>query len=112
MSIRHDRVGQRAVSKADYFFDSPSVAGAAAVQLFNSVTFGLFHPAAVMFAAQHARRKEQYVLSQLLYSICAIGTAKILGALWAASSFPGAATDFYTHRIPPSPLPAFSFSPF
>lgn len=58
----------------------PSVAGAAAAQLFNSVTFGLFHPAAVMFAAQHARRKEQYVLSQLLYSICAIGTAKILAS--------------------------------
>jgi len=58
----------------------PSVAGAAAAQLFNSVTFGLFHPAAVMFAAQHVRRKEQYVLSQLLYSICAIGTAKILAS--------------------------------
>lgn len=58
----------------------PSVAGAAAAQLFNSVTFGLFHPAAVMFAAQHARHKEQYVLSQLLYSICAIGTAKILAS--------------------------------
>ena len=58
----------------------PSVTGAAAAQLFNSVTFGLFHPAAVMFAAQHARRKEQYVLSQLLYSICAIGTAKILAS--------------------------------
>lgn len=58
----------------------PSVAGAAAAQLFNSVTFGLFHPAAVMFAAQHARRKEQYVLRQLLYSICAIGTAKILAS--------------------------------
>ena len=58
----------------------PSVAGAAAAQLFNSVTFGLFHPAAVIFAAQHARRIEQFVLSQLLYSICAIGTAKILAS--------------------------------
>ncbi len=58
----------------------PSIWGAAAAQMCNSITFGLFHPAAVIFAAENARHAEQSVLSQLLYSVGAIGTASVIGS--------------------------------
>ena len=58
----------------------PSVAGAACAQLCNSITFGLFHPAAVMFAAREVRRTEDTVLSQLLYSVGSIGIASVLAS--------------------------------
>ncbi|WP_428771223.1 MFS transporter [Treponema sp. HNW] len=58
----------------------PSVAGAACAQLCNSITFGLFHPAAVMFAAREVRRAEDTVLSQLLYSVGTIGIASVLAS--------------------------------
>ena len=57
----------------------PTVAGAAAAQTLNSFTFGLFHPAAVMFAAEHANKKEHGVLAQVLYSVGVAGLAKVLG---------------------------------
>ena len=58
----------------------PSVVGAACAQLCNSITFGLFHPAAVMFAAREVRRTEDTVLSQLLYSVGSIGIASVLAS--------------------------------
>lgn len=58
----------------------PTVWGAAAAQMCNSITFGLFHPAAVMFAAAQVRRAEDTVLSQLLYSVGTIGIASVLAS--------------------------------
>lgn len=56
----------------------PNFAGAVIGQLFNSITYGLYHPAAVSFAAQHAP-KNKLVVSMTLYSVVSVGLASILG---------------------------------
>lgn len=67
----------------------PNMAGAVLGQLMNSITYGLYHPAAVVFVAQYAP-KGRLVLSQSLYSIFAVGLASLLGnslSGWMIDSF-------------------------
>ncbi len=56
----------------------PNFTGAVIGQLFNSITYGLYHPAAVSFAAQYAP-KNKLVVSMTLYSVVATGLANIAG---------------------------------
>ncbi|MCQ2613817.1 MAG: MFS transporter [Treponemataceae bacterium] len=56
----------------------PNVAGAAIGQLFNSFTYGLFHPAAVFFCTEYAPQNRK-VLSMAFYSIMATGVSSIIG---------------------------------
>ena len=56
----------------------PNFAGAVLGQLFNSITYGLYHPAAVSFAAQYAP-KNKLVVSMTLYSVVSVGLASIIG---------------------------------
>lgn len=67
----------------------PNMAGAVLGQLMNSVTYGLYHPAAVVFVAQYAP-KGRLIMSQSLYSIFAVGVASVLGSSlsgWMIDSF-------------------------
>lgn len=67
----------------------PNMGGAVLGQLMNSFTYGLYHPAAVVFVAQYAPRGK-LVLSQSLYSIFAVGLASVLGnslSGWMIDSF-------------------------
>ncbi len=56
----------------------PNVAGAAVGQMFNSFTYGLFHPAAVFFCTEYAPQNRK-VLSMAFYSIMATGVSSIIG---------------------------------
>ncbi len=56
----------------------PNMAGCVLGQLLNAFTYGLFHPAAVLFASEYAPADKK-VLSMSLYSIFAVGIASILG---------------------------------
>lgn len=56
----------------------PNLTGAVIGQLFNSITYGLYHPAAVSFAAQYAP-KNKLVVSMTLYSVVSVGLASIIG---------------------------------
>lgn len=67
----------------------PNMTGAVLGQLLNSVTYGLYHPAAVVFVAQYAP-KGKLMISMSLYSIFAIGLASVLGNSlggWMIDSF-------------------------
>ncbi len=56
----------------------PNLAGCIIGQLLNAFTYGLFHPACVLFASEYAPEGKK-VLSMSLYSIFAVGLAYILG---------------------------------
>jgi PPP family 3-phenylpropionic acid transporter len=56
----------------------PTFGGAVAGQLFHSVCFGLFHPAAVVFVTQRAPKRLMAV-GLTLYSSVAVGIASVLG---------------------------------
>jgi PPP family 3-phenylpropionic acid transporter len=58
----------------------PTLTGAVIGQLPNSVTCGLFHPAAVSFVAANVPRK-YLAVSMTLYSIAAAGAANVIGSL-------------------------------
>lgn len=67
----------------------PNMTGAVLGQLLNSVTYGLYHPAAVVFVAQYAP-KGKLMISMSLYSIFALGLASVLGNSlggWMIDSF-------------------------
>lgn len=56
----------------------PSMFGAVLGQSLNSITYGLFHPAAVIFATENAP-KGKLMVSMSMYSILAVGLANVLG---------------------------------
>ncbi len=56
----------------------PSFAGAVAGQLFHSICFGLFHPAAVIFVCERAP-KRLVAVGLTLYSSVSVGVASVLG---------------------------------
>lgn len=56
----------------------PSFTGAVLGQLYNSVCYGLFHPAAVVFACERAP-KRYMALGLTLYSSVAVGLAAVTG---------------------------------
>ncbi len=56
----------------------PNMAGCIIGQLLNAFTYGLFHPACVLFASEYAP-KDRKVLSLTLYSVFAVGLGYILG---------------------------------
>jgi PPP family 3-phenylpropionic acid transporter len=56
----------------------PSFGGAVAGQLFHSVCFGLFHPAAVIFVCERAP-KRLMVVGLTLYSSVSVGLAAVFG---------------------------------
>lgn len=56
----------------------PTFGGAVAGQLFHSVCFGLFHPAAVVFVTERAPKRLMAV-GLTLYSSVAVGIASVLG---------------------------------
>ena len=80
----------------------PNMTGAVLGQLLNSVTYGLYHPAAVVFVAQYAP-KGKLMISMSLYSIFALGLASVLGNSlggWMIDSF-GYPVMFTTFAIFP-----------
>ena len=80
----------------------PNMTGAVLGQLLNSVTYGLYHPAAVVFVAQYAP-KGKLMISMSLYSIFALGLASVLGNSlggWMIDSF-GYPTVFTTFAVFP-----------
>ena len=80
----------------------PNMAGAVVAQMLNSVTYGLYHPAAVVFVAQYAP-KGKLMISMSLYSIFALGLASVLGNSlggWMIDSF-GYPVMFTTFAIFP-----------
>jgi MFS transporter, PPP family, 3-phenylpropionic acid transporter len=56
----------------------PTFGGAVAGQLFHSVCFGLFHPAAVVFVADRAPKRFMAV-AMALYTSVSVGLASVLG---------------------------------
>jgi PPP family 3-phenylpropionic acid transporter len=56
----------------------PTFAGAISGQLFHSVCFGLFHPAAIVYVSERAP-KRLLALGMTLYSSVAVGIASVLG---------------------------------
>ncbi len=56
----------------------PGFAGAVAGQLFHSICFGLFHPAAVVFVCERAP-KRLVAVGLTLYSSVSVGIASVLG---------------------------------
>lgn len=58
----------------------PSLGGAAFAQAMHSITFGLFHPAAVVFVATRVKNKEHTVLAQAIYSVGTLGLATMAGS--------------------------------
>ncbi len=80
----------------------PNLAGAVLGQLFNSVTYGLFHPAAVLFVARQAPPKYM-VVGMSLYSVVAVGLAYVVGS--AAGGFIADAAGY------PALFVSFSFFP-
>ncbi len=56
----------------------PSFGGAVAGQLFHSICFGLFHPAAVIFVCERAP-KRLMVVGLTLYSSVSVGIASVFG---------------------------------
>ncbi len=56
----------------------PNFAGAVAGQLFHSVCFGLFHPAAVVFACERSPKRLTAV-ALTLYSSVSVGLASVFG---------------------------------
>ncbi|WP_169310626.1 MFS transporter [Treponema brennaborense] len=56
----------------------PNMAGAVLGQMLNSITYGLYHPAAVLFATENAP-KGKLMISMSMYSILAVGLANVLG---------------------------------
>ncbi|TAH54153.1 MAG: MFS transporter [Treponema sp.] len=56
----------------------PNFAGAVAGQLFHSVCYGLFHPAAVVFACERAPKRLMAV-ALTLYSSVSVGVASVIG---------------------------------
>ena len=70
--------------------------------MLNTVTYGLYHPAAVVFVAQYAP-KGKLMISMSLYSIFALGLASVLGNSlggWMIDSF-GYPAVFTTFAIFP-----------
>ncbi len=62
----------------------PSFAGALAGQLLNSVTYGIFHPAAIAFVSEHCP-PDKRITGLTLYSVLSNGVASIIGS--AAGGF-------------------------
>lgn len=58
----------------------PNFTGAVLGQLCNSITYGLFHPAAVLFVANTAPKKYM-VIGMSLYSVLAVGSAYVIGSM-------------------------------
>lgn len=58
----------------------PVFGGAVAGQLFHSVCFGLFHPAAVIFVSERTS-KRLLVVGLTLYSSVSVGLAAVLGSI-------------------------------
>ena len=56
----------------------PTFGGAVAGQLFNSICFGLFHPAAIVFVTERAP-KRLMVVGMTLYTSVSVGIASVLG---------------------------------
>lgn len=56
----------------------PNFTGAIIGQVFNAFTYGLYHPAAILFVAEHTPRKN-LVVGMTLYSIVATGMGNIIG---------------------------------
>lgn len=56
----------------------PSFGGAIAGQLFHSICFGLFHPAAIVFIVQRAPKKYMAV-GMTLYTCVSVGLASVVG---------------------------------
>lgn len=67
----------------------PSLAGAVAGQLFHSVCFGLFHPAAVVFIGERVPKK-MLAVALTLYTSVSVGIASVLGNVaggWIIDTF-------------------------
>lgn len=82
----------------------PNMVGAVLGQLLNSITYGLYHPAAVVFVSQYAP-KGKLMTSMSLYSIFAIGLASVMGNSlggWMIDSFgyPLVFTSFSLFPLP------------
>lgn len=56
----------------------PTFGGAVAGQLFNSICFGLFHPAAIIFVTERAP-KRLMVVGMTLYTSVSVGIASVFG---------------------------------
>lgn len=71
----------------------PSIFGAILGQLLNSITYGLFHPAAVIFVTENAP-SGKLMISMSMYSILAVGLANVLG-----NSFGGIMIDNFGYTV-------------
>jgi len=71
----------------------PTFGGAVAGQLFHSVCFGLFHPAAVVFITERVP-KNRIAMGLTLYSSVAIGIASVFGNVTG-----GIIIDFLGYRM-------------
>ncbi|MFI3258052.1 MAG: MFS transporter [Spirochaetales bacterium] len=60
----------------------PTVLGATFGQLFHGITYGLLHPAAVIFIAEEIKDNKDAVLGQAIYSVGASGIASVVGSLF------------------------------
>ncbi|MFA6938001.1 MAG: MFS transporter [Treponema sp.] len=57
----------------------PNLTGAIIAQCMNSVTFGLFHPACIMFVTENAPDRKSTVVGMAMYSNIAVGLANVIG---------------------------------
>ncbi len=58
----------------------PSVQGAALAQIFHMFTFGLLHPASVIFIANEVKESKNGVLAQAISSVGSAGLASVIGS--------------------------------
>ncbi len=58
----------------------PSVEGAAFAQVFHCFTFGLLHPASVLFIAEEVKGKKNGVMAQAISSVGSAGFASVIGS--------------------------------
>ncbi len=58
----------------------PSVLGAAVTQTLHAITFGLLHPASVIFIAEEVRGTKNAVMGQAISTVGSVGVASILGS--------------------------------
>ncbi len=58
----------------------PTVTGAAIGQLFHCFTFGLLHPATVVFISQEVKDSKNLVLGQAISSVGSAGIASVIGS--------------------------------
>lgn len=57
----------------------PNLTGAIIAQCMNSVTFGLFHPACIMFVTENSPDRKSTVVGMAMYSNIAVGLANVIG---------------------------------